>query len=125
MDENLQPYVKKLLDGGMKTAEEVAKFIETQTPELGKEVIAWGAVSESVAPLMGLIIICSCIYAHVKCRETEWYNPKKSYEPPVILFNIVAFILGNMVFWSSIMDVFYPIFAPRLYILEKISQLIK
>lgn len=125
MDENLQPYVKKLLDGGMKTAEEVAKFIETQTPELGKEVIAWGAISESVAPLMGLIIICSSIYIHIKCKKLEWYIPETSYDFPAIVLNVIAFIFGNGVFWSSIMDVFYPIFAPRLYILEKISQLIK
>jgi hypothetical protein len=37
--ETLEPYVKKLLDGGMKTAEDIAKFIEVQTPELGKEII--------------------------------------------------------------------------------------
>lgn len=36
MNPTLEPYVKKLLDGGMKTAEEVAPFIEKQTPELDK-----------------------------------------------------------------------------------------
>lgn len=60
MNETIEPYVKKLLDGGMKTAEDVAKFIETQTPELGKEMIAWGAVSEIVAPLIGLTIFFTC-----------------------------------------------------------------
>ena len=55
MNETLEPYVKKLLDGGMKTAEDVAKFIEVQTPELGKEIIMWGAVSEVVAPLFAIV----------------------------------------------------------------------
>lgn len=57
MNETLEPYVKKLLDGGMKTAKEVATFIETQTPQLAHEVI--GAVSEIMLFLSGLLILIS------------------------------------------------------------------
>ena len=75
MNENLQPYVKKLLDGGMKTAEEVAKFIETQTPELGKEIITWGALSEIVAPIFGLLLAAATIWLHFTYRKPHQPNP--------------------------------------------------
>lgn len=126
MDENLQPYVKKLLDGGMKTAEEVAKFIETQTPELGKEIITWGALSEIVAPIFGLLLAAATIWLHFTDRKAKWYIADDNYEEiPFIVFNIIAFLISTLLFFVQIMDVLYPIFAPRLYILEKISQLIK
>ena len=125
MNETLQPYVKKLLDGGMKTAEDVFKFIETQTPELGKEVIVWGSVSEMVAPLFGLIVLISALFLHVKCRKTSFYYDTQTGDPPLALLTIAMTLVGFFIFISEVVDVIYPIIAPRLYILEKISTLIK
>lgn len=126
MNETLEPYVKKLLDGGMKTAEDIAKFVEVQTPELGKEIINWGAVSEMMAPLFGVFILIFCICFHFAYRKRPWYIEKlNNCEPPVVLFNAIAFIVGALIFLLNIMDVIYPLVAPRLYILEKVSSLVK
>jgi uncharacterized protein with PQ loop repeat len=125
MDPTLEPYIKKLLDGGMKTAEDVAKFIEVQTPELGKEIITWGAASEMVAPIFGLILIAVSIWFHLNNQEKEWYCKGVYGEPPVIIFNTIAFLVGFVVFLVEMMDVLYPLVAPRLYILEKISSFVK
>lgn len=126
MNENLQPYVKKLLDGGMKTAEEVAKFIETQTPELGREIITWGALSEIVAPIFGLLLAAATIWLHFTYRKAKWYIAGDNYdETPFIVLNIIAFLISILLFFVQIMDVLYPIMAPRLYILEKVSSFIK
>jgi hypothetical protein len=125
MDETYKPYFEKLLAGGMKTAEDVAKFVETQTPELGKEIIMWGAVSELVAPVIAFIAILSAVFIHVKCKKMEGYYEAPYGQWPFIAFNVMYFIIANIVFWANIMDVFYPIIAPRMYILEKISSFIK
>jgi hypothetical protein len=125
MNETLEPYVKKLLDGGMKTAEDVAKFIEVQTPELGKEIITWGAASEVVAPLFGLLLVAVTSWFHVTYCKQKWYCEEDVDGLPIAIFNIVAFILGAVTFSVQIMDVLYPLIAPRLYVLEKISSLIK
>ena len=124
MNETFEPYVKKLLDSGFKTAEEAAKFIETQTPELSKEIITWGAISESVAPIMGLVLIFAMLFMHFKCRTREWYTDTDVEVPGIILF-ILGSLLGAFIFLSNIMDVVYPLVAPRIYILEKVASLIK
>lgn len=125
MDETYKPYVEKLLAGGMKTAEDVAKFVETQTPELGREIIMWGAMSELVAPVIAFIAILSAIFLHIKCKKSQGYYDTSYGQWPFIAFNVMYFIIANFVFWANIMDVFYPIIAPRMYILEKISSFIK
>jgi hypothetical protein len=125
MDETYKPYVEKLLAGGMKTAEDVAKFVETQTPELGREIIMWGAVSEIVAPVIAFIAILSAIFIHVKCKKGDGYYDAPYGDLPLVAVNTIYFIGANFVFWFNIMDVFYPIIAPRMYILEKVSSFIK
>lgn len=125
MDETYKPYVEKLLAGGMKTAEDVAKFVETQTPELGREMIMWGSVSEIVAPLIAFIAILSTIFIHIKCKKSEGYYGARYGELPLVVFNVPYFIVANIVFWANIMDVIYPFIAPRMYILEKVSSFIK
>jgi hypothetical protein len=124
MNETLEPYVKKMLDGGLKTAEDVAKFIEVQTPELGKEIIVWGAASEMVAPIIGLIAIVLTVVVHFKYKRADWYCDCAD-EMPVALVNAIVFLVANIIFWVNIMDVVYPLVAPRLFILEKVSSLIK
>ena len=126
MDEIYKPYFEKLLAGGMKTAEDVAKFVETQTPELGKEILMWGAVSELVTPLIAFMAILSAIFIHIKCKKSEGYYDAKAFTDwPLVVFNVGYFIVANIVFWTHIMDVFYPLIAPRMYILEKVSSFIK
>jgi len=124
MNETLEPFVKKLLDGDMKTAEDVAKFIETQTPELGKEIIIWGAISESVTPVIGLLLLFAMLFMHFKYRTCEWYTNTDVEVPGIVLF-ILGSLLGVFIFLCNITYVVYPLVAPRIYILEKISSLIK
>jgi uncharacterized protein with PQ loop repeat len=123
--ETLEPYVKKLLDGGMKTAEDIAKFVEVQTPELGKEIITWGAASEIVAPIFGLLLVVVTSWLHCNYRKEKWYIASEDFDTPFVVLNIVAFLIGTLLFFVQIMDVLYPIMAPRLYILEKVSSFIK
>lgn len=125
MNNTLEPYIKRLLDGGMKTAEDITVFIEKQTPELGREIIIWGAASQMVAPTIGFLLMCMTIWFHYKYSKERWYNPQTLDEPPTIVFIICLSFLGAAIFLFQIMDVIYPLVAPRLYILEKVSDLIK
>lgn len=125
MNETIEPYVKKLLDGGMKTAEDVARFIETQTPELGREMIAWGAVSEIVAPLIGFTLFLAMLILHIRYKDYENYYSGSALNPPGFPFIVIPGMFGMIIFIAQVMDVIYPLVAPRLYILEKIASFIK
>jgi len=129
MNETLKPYLEKLLSSGAKTVEEAAKFIETQTPELGNEIIRWGAISESAAPLIFGVFMFLCVIFHFTLAKTKWYISgsldERNGDPPAWLFNLAVFVLFFICFAVQMIDVLYPLVAPRLYILEKISSLIK
>lgn len=129
MNETLKPYLEKLLSSGAKTVEEAAKFIETQTPELAGEIVRWGAISESAAPLTFCLLMFLCVVIHFTLKKARWYikgNLHERYgDPPVWPVSLVAFIVFFICFAVQMIDVLYPLVAPRLYILEKISSLIK
>lgn len=124
MNPSLEPYIKKLLDGGMKTAEEVANFVEIQAPELGREMIVWGAISNSLVPFIGLIMIVFGILFYKKFKNSDWMY-ECSLHPPGMLVTIFSCGIGFIMFCVNIMSAIFPLVAPRLYILEKISSLIK
>lgn len=124
--ESIQPYIQKLLDGGMKSAEEAVKFIETQAPELMRETVLWGWVSEIAAPIVGLLIILFSVLAHFACRKNEnFYSCKKADETPDCVLVALIFLVGLIIFAAQIGDVIYPLVAPRVFLIEKISQFIK
>jgi hypothetical protein len=124
MNETLEPYVKKLLDGGMKTAEEVLRFVETQAPLLGEEIILWGAVSEIVGPIVGLSVVIVMLVLHFKVKDNEEYYGV-GYGAPPCFFVFGAMFMGFGMFVHEIMDVLYPLIAPKLFLLDKISSFIK
>lgn len=129
MNETLKPYIEKLLSSGAKTVEEAAKFIETQTPELASEIVRWGAISESAAPLSFMLLMFICVTFHFILLKAEWCIKgtldERNGDPPVWPFNLAVFVFFFVCFAVQIIDVLYPLIAPRLYILEKISSLVK
>lgn len=129
MNETIQPYLEKLLSSGAKTVEEAAKFIETQTPELASEIIRWGAISECAAPIFFATMMFVCGVTHLMLKNNKGYIKgsldKSSGDPPAWPLIFIPFILFFMGFIIQAIDVLYPLIAPRLYILEKISSLIK
>lgn len=125
MNETLKPYVEKLLNGGMKTAEEVLKFVEVQTPELMNEILIWGAVSEISAPIIGVVMVVLAFIMHFSLKKEKEYYEGSGEGPPIFLATLIGWAVGSILFLVQIFDVLYPLIAPRLYILEKISTFIK
>jgi hypothetical protein len=125
MNTTLEPYLKKLLDGGMKTAEEAVNFIEMQAPQLMHETIVWGAVSEMIAPLIGLLLVGLAIIFHKFLSKWGTNGYYESDEFPAVILTALFSFAGLTIFCCQIMDVLYPLIAPRVFLLEKISALIK
>ena len=128
MNDILEPYVKKALDAGSKGLEDICNFISTQAPELVKEIITWGVLSELCAPIVGLLLMIWVFIYYLKARkkETSFYNSKDSEKFPFgKVFTWSFFLVGLLIFLSQIGEVIYPLVAPRLYLLEKISTLVK
>jgi hypothetical protein len=63
---------------------------------------------------------------HIKHHKKEWYYSLGQHgSPPAVLVPIFIAFIGLLIFFAEISDAIYPLVAPRLYILEKISDLIK
>jgi hypothetical protein len=69
------------------------------------------------------------VYFHMKYKNTTdlegYWNSCDGSSPPGALMNAALFIAGLLVFFGNIMDVIYPLVAPRLYLIETLSHLIK
>lgn len=123
MSDILNKLIETAAEKGMKTAESVANFAYEQSPLLCEEVIRWGWISEITAPLIGLIFIITSLIFHVKFNKSKCYYDWDLF--PVIIITILFGIMGFLMFSLEIIDVLYPLVAPRLYLIEKFSQLIK
>lgn len=129
MDKTLQTLDNALstfISGGAKKAEDVLAFIERETPLLMDEMIRWGVISEIVAPIIGLAIIIFGIIFHnfYKKWGTDGYYKDTNYCPPLVIVSIISLAIGLLVFFIQIIDVLYPLFAPRMFILDKIKTLL-
>jgi hypothetical protein len=126
MNETLQKLAEKAVENGTKTVEQVVDFIKQQTPEVLDEVIRWGVISELPEIILSGITILICVIIHLKYSgKDNGYTNLNHDAPPGIMFNAFVFVISLVIFTVAIGDVLYPLVAPRLYIMETISELIK
>jgi hypothetical protein len=122
--ELLKTHLNGLIEKGAKSAEELVSFLETQAPLLCNEIITWGIIRQTPEVVVSLIFLTIAMFFHRKCKAQEWYY-EGSDIPPGIFFTILLTLTGGAIFITELMDVVFPIVAPRLYLLETASHLIK
>lgn len=124
--QTLDSTLSAFVDGGAKKAEEILSFIEKETPLLMDEIIRWGVISEMVAPIVGLALIVFAIIFHnvYKKRGEDGYYKATKTCPSLVIFTIISLVIGGLTFLIQIMDVIYPLVAPRMFILDKIKTLL-
>jgi hypothetical protein len=125
MNEKLTQIIEQAAEKGVKTAESLANFAFEQSPILCNEIIRWGWVSEIMAPLSFFIMIATTIVLHFKFKNNEFYKTGDNYNPPVYIFNICVSIFCAIGFCNEIVDVLYPLVAPRLYLMDIFSKLLR
>lgn len=125
MNETLQKLAEKAAEAGIKTGEQLVEFIKVQTPDVLDEIVRWGIISEMGAPCIALLIMVACIGIHQKFKNGEFYREGDYDWPPGFILNITLFGIGLIIFVVEIMDILYPLVAPKLYILETLSKLVK
>lgn len=109
------------------TAEKGAGFVAEQAPLVAREAISYGRVAHLVAALAIGICIAAVLYlALVKYWKTAW---EATDDAPVIMLNIVValftipFIFEGFVPQARLALLAW--FAPRIYIIEWLSELVK
>ncbi len=113
---------------GLKSAKD---FAVEQAPLIVQEYIHW-KIAESITYMsMGLIFIVLSIYFirlfQSKCKEYK-ENGKDLTEsawPGLIIISIAGFILGIPMFFINLHELLYIGFAPRIYVIEHLVELVK
>lgn len=113
----------KILSKGLEMATKSGNFIIDQAPDLIQQLIFYKTVENAIQLLIYIIVMYflgKMIYKdHIK--EDEYIDR----DPIIQIFGGAVFIFFSISAWFSISDLIKLIFAPKIYLIEYISHLIK
>lgn len=124
MSEELQKQLAEMLKSLMATAQDATTWAKGEIPLLVKEKIMLGRVEETVYFVVSLLVGAVILYYSLKLWKHSWQLTKEDADEPVILANIIGVILSVVVIYPS-HNFFTVWFAPRLYIIEWLTSLVK
>lgn len=107
---------------------EGAAFVANEAPILIQEIIKFSTIRCGVFVVWGIAVIFISVWVFKKLKKTsnerKWL---KNDEPGIMLFlfPIAGFIYGVVLLFLYSVVLLKIIFAPRLFLLEYIQQLIK
>lgn len=135
MSDKLAKGLEELLSMLVDTLKEGGQFVAEQTPLVVQEFLNWAIVKAGLGLLLGMILTIVGVLA-VKKLLTTWQDPgtpywkKRSYGDPEVtglggVYMIIGTILGfagTLVTCINIYNLTYVIVAPRVYLIEQISN---
>lgn len=124
--DNINQTLNELLNFVKDGSQTAVAFGKEQIPLVVQEILVWGKV-EAVLAIIGSIFLLSVglafIYWTYKKFE-EWdddHNIMMIFGP---LVSVLCSIFGSIFLIASIHALCYTIFAPRLYLIDKITEMI-
>ena len=130
MNEELKPYLKDLLEGLKNASQGGLEFIETQAPELCKEIITFGQWYYSGLVLLGLLLLIasgiSIIYCSKKCSLSANLTDIQ-FADRIMMWacTLASTIVGSTMFFTHFNWALKSLVAPRLFLIEYIAWLVK
>ncbi len=130
MNEELKPYLKDLLEGLKNASQGGLEFIETQAPELCKEIITFGQWYYSSLVVLGVLFIIGFVISLVYYSKKWSWDDKVNGEQAITrvaycICTIVSAVIGLNVFFANFNWALKSLVAPRLFLIEYIAWLVK
>lgn len=121
----LKEFFVSMLDG----IKQAGSFVKEQLPLVLQEYIAWGFWSNLATCVVWLILLFLAIWINIKMHKAEWFedscgDPSMAILVPIVL-SITSLITLFLVFIPSLLEMIKTVVAPRVYLIEKIAELIK
>lgn len=98
-------------------AKQAGDFVVEQTPLLVQEILTYNGIISGGLSLLGVVLF---IVGVIVVFKSKWDEPRLTNIPFVILA-----VISQVVFWENIGTFLKITFAPRLYLIEYVSELIK
>lgn len=122
----LKEFFVSMLDG----IKQAGSFVKEQLPLVLQEYIAWGFWSNLATCVVWLILLFLAIWINIKMHKAEWFKLDRDGDPSMtilvpILLSVAALLTLFLVFIPSLLEMIKTLVAPRVYLIEKIAELIK
>ena len=128
MNAETDKQIAEILKKGLEAAEKSGNFVIEQAPDLVKQLITYKTVETSICVLIEItlmyLIFIYFKYLYKKNNEDSDFIPENAFHGVGI---IITSLMGIFLFFAFITDIsnlIQLIFAPKIYLLEYIAQLL-
>lgn len=126
MEKKIKENIGEIIDKLQIYVENAENFAADQAPQLLQEIIYWGIIENSIDAFIGLIVLSICSYA-VYYFFTKYPTADDEEQEVAYVFGIIvsstASIISFCVTLAQLQMVLYIYFAPRLYLIDRISDI--
>lgn len=118
--------IEKGIDNTPVVVEKLAKFVEDEAPNLASDIIRLAQVQSS-AMIAGFLFLCVLwgILAWNNRKSTDWSGTSPAPKNMFFITCSGVLLLSSVGFCVNFVSIIKPIVAPRLYLLEYLTHLVK
>ncbi len=124
MNEQLSKSLTELIDFTKLGVLEGLNAVKEQMPELVNQILVWGIVQSC----LGLVISITFMYFYVKFIKKIQNNDNDDcsdeQEACFMIIGTILFIIAIVIAICTVFEIFQIIFAPNLYLIQYMSNLI-
>ena len=128
MNTETDKQIAEILKKGLEVAEKSGNFVIEQAPDLVKQLITYKTVETSIYVLIEITLMYLIFryfkYLYKKNNENSSFISENSFHVIGIIISFMASIFFFFAFITDISNLIQLIFAPKIYLLEYIAQLL-
>ena len=128
MNTETDKQIAEILKKGLEVAEKSGNFVIEQAPDLVKQLITYKTIEASIYVLIEITLIYLIVryikYLHKKNNEDSDFIVDNEFHITGMIITLIMGIILFFVFINDISDLIKLIFAPKIYLLEYIAQLL-
>jgi len=124
MNDLMQNQISVILEKAQNNVGQAVDFVITQTPLLANEIISWGLWSSVYLGILGLLALTIGVLQHNK-RSWKLFNDGDELSWFRLTVGTLVGFVGLSVLIIQIHDIINIIVAPRIFMIEYFTHLIK
>ena len=128
MNAETDKQIAEILKKGLEAAEKSGNFVIEQAPDLVKQLITYKTIETSICVLIEITLMYLIFryfkYLYKKNNEDSDFISDNEFHIGGMLISLVVAIFMFIAFITDISNLIQLIFAPKIYLLEYIAQLL-
>ena len=128
MNAETDKQIAEILKKGLEAAEKSGNFVIEQAPDLVKQLITYKTIETSICVLIEITLMYLIFryfkYLYKKNNEDSDFISDNEFHIAGIVLSLVVAIFMFIAFITDISNLIQLIFAPKIYLLEYIAQLL-